>query len=366
MVPPENIVYLVPERPEQQRNWVVRASGGDFTRHFLRYGLVAIGHIDILQLPEGGIPEDVLENLEDRLKLLDPERARSSITSHANQVRAFCSQIQVGDLVLTVNSSRSLIIGRIVGDAFVARGPLAVEDSYGGTYLMRSQLRRAVEWGPILHRRELPASFEMTMLAHQAVFNVDAHWESIYHLIYPCFRCGDRLYLSANIRTEGAIDNFAISQLFAILTGLEFAVRTFGREMPAINSSEALDEKIIPNLTTKAEFRSPGNVWATVFLNASEWLPCVLIYVMIFGGKVPHILETDGLIDKEMRHKILMAAGRLVTSFSFQKVRQLLRLDVPRADTTALGNPPDFGGGNFYLGAPGGDGETGQLPKKDG
>lgn len=326
--------FLV-ERPADQQFWVVRASGGDYARHFLQHSVIAIGHIDELNLPEGPLSDGVLGSLEVRLTRNDPERAKSSITSHANQVRTFCSLMKEGDLVLTVNPSRALVIGRIVGGAAVHRKPLEIRDIQGNAYEMPHQLRRAVVWGPVIPRKNIPSSFEMTMLAHQTVFNVDEHWDSIYHLIYPFFKFGGNLYLSTNIRAEEALGNYPVAQLFNLLSGIEIAAKTFDPDDGSYQLTRPPASSLDLNLTTKAEFMSPGSIWSMVPLPATEMVWAIVIYLMLFGGDVK-FFKTDGLIDTHTRQKLWAIVIKLMDKFQFQEVKSKLKLDVPRAKTEAL------------------------------
>lgn len=330
--------FLV-ERPPTQRIWVVRASGGDYVRHFLKHGLVAIGHIDELALAAGEVSASTLEKLGEALKRKFPDKPRSSVTSHVNQVKSFCKDIAADDIVVTV-TSRSLIIGRVTGTAYVDSAPLFYTDVNRVEYELKQSLRRNVEWGPEISRRNVPAALEMTMLAHQTVFNLDKYWDSIYHLLYPCFRFGDRLYLSTNIRQASALDNYSISQLFGLLSGVEAAAREFdaiGENAEDIDVAQLSSNNL--NLTSKAEFMSPGAIWSTVMMDSTTMVWCVVIYIMLFGGDVK-FFKADGLIDKQMRQKALTLAMKLFEKYKFSEVRKKLEVDIPRVDTKALKTAP--------------------------
>lgn len=214
--------FLV-ERPEGQRVWVVRASGGAYLGHFSEHNLIAIGHVDVLQLSEGPISSATLDQLQKSLQKSDPERAKSSVSSHVNQVRTFVSLIKRDDLVVTVNSDR-LSVGRVTGEAYINHKPLKIERGED-VFEMRHNVRRSVVWGPSIPRKSVPATLEMTMLAHQTVFNIDDYWDSVYHLLYPCFHFDGKLYLSANINQTNALDNFSLSQFFLLLSGIEIMAK---------------------------------------------------------------------------------------------------------------------------------------------
>src|SRR5690606_24240312 len=160
--------------------------------------LMAIGHTDRLSLKDGEVSDSHWNELETSLLRSDPERSRGSITSHANQVRAFSSEIKVNDLVVTLDS-RSLMVGRVSGNAFIEKKGIKIEYANGHTSEMNFLLRRPVDWGPRMRRADVPAALEMTLLAHQTVFNLDTYWQAIYHLMYPVFSFRDTLYFSTLI-----------------------------------------------------------------------------------------------------------------------------------------------------------------------
>jgi hypothetical protein len=268
------------------------------------------------------------------------ERPKSSVTSHVNQVKTFVSLVQVNDLVVTVNSER-LHIGRVTGEAFIKHGPLTIERG-GQRYAMTHHLRRHVAWGPGIPRKSVPAALEMTMLAHQTVFNIDAYWDLIYHLLYPCFQYAGKLYLSANIKQTQELDNYSISQFFSLLSGIEAMAKDFesGDESWKTYPDIAGDklEKLNLNLTTKAEFMSPGAIWAAVSSDGGALIWTAAIYLMVFGGDIK-IFKTDGVIDIKTRQKIWDRVLKLMDVHKFPKVKQKLRIDVPRVETEVL-KPP--------------------------
>lgn len=328
--------FLV-ERPEGQRIWVVRASGGAYLGHFSEHNLIAIGHVDILQLSEGKILPSTLDKLQQGLQTSDPERAKSSISSHVNQVRTFVSLIKEDDLIVTVNSAR-LSVGRVAGEAYVDHQPLKIVRG-DNVFEMKHNVRRPVVWGPSIARKSVPAALEMTMLAHQTIFNIDEYWDSIYHLLYPCFHYDGKLYLSANIKQTNALDNFSLSQFFLLLSGIEAMAKEMSsdgdewRNYPEF--SDAQLERLDLSLTTKAEFMSPGAIWASLAADGGALLWACAIYIMLFGGDIK-ILKTDGLIDIKTRQKIWDRVIKLMDTHNFPRLKGKLKIDVPRADTKAL------------------------------
>jgi predicted Mrr-cat superfamily restriction endonuclease len=189
--------------PDDRRYWVVRASGGLHVRCFHRDSVVAIGHVDQLRLPAISDPSsfDYFQLREALGKVKqDSEKHRSSasVTSHANQVKTFVAEIEEGDFVITLDSSE-LSIGQVASAAYISHNPI-LHGTAPNILKMEYQLRRNVNWGPILKRKELPSGMNDSLHAHQAVFNIDKYWAAVHHLVFPYFRRGDDFYFTRRIQ----------------------------------------------------------------------------------------------------------------------------------------------------------------------
>jgi hypothetical protein len=330
---------LIAKRPKGQRVWVVRASGGYFTETFRSASLMAIGHVDKLDWRKGPVSASALERLPHDLADAFPKRARMSITSHANQTKRFCTEVNEGDMVVTLDSGH-LMVGTVAGSPYIGKAPVIVEHAFRQSIKMPYHLRRPVHWGPIIPRSSVPVSLEMTLQAHQTVFSLDHHWEAVYHLLYPCFASDGILYLSTNIRQRKSLSNYRLSQFFAVLSGIEAVAKTLGTD--GLQSSEGylhLFSAFVAahqlTLTSKAEFMSPGTIWSKVKMTPKQMAVCAMLYVMLFGGDMT-VLKTDGIIDKELRHQIFEIAKDLVLTHEFKKLEQDLKLEIPKLDTRPI------------------------------
>lgn len=331
--------FLV-ERPATQRFWVVRASGGTFVQHFRHAGLMAIAHLDSIGLPDGQVNDATALNFERALAAADrdKERSKASITSHAKQAEVFCSIIQIDDLIVTIDGAH-LMVGRVLGTPFVDRMPVVLRGHDETEHKMPHRLRRKVAWGPLIRRAQVPIAMEMTLFAHQTVFNIDRYWTSVYHLLYPCFTFEGRLYLSANIQQQEELDNYYIAQLFGLLSGVEVIGKliasgaddlgNYPSNLPQLRGSLQL------SLSSKAEFMSPGTVWSTLVGGGQEILWAAVVYVMVFGGDLK-FFKADGILDTHTRQKIWAYVLRLLDAHDFKKLKANLKVDVPRADTEPL------------------------------
>lgn len=341
MTPDFEPTFLV-ERPAEQRIWVVRASGGYYVRHFRRSGLMAIGHLNDIGLPEGPVSGASAFKFEKALKSAHSDRTKASITSHSKQAEAFCIAIKKDDLVVTIDA-QGLMVGRVMdSDAYIDYTPIVLKSDGEPDDKMRHQLRRAVSWGPHIPRKAVPIAMEMTLFAHQTVFNIDRYWASVYHLLYPCFTHEGRLYLSANIRQQDAIDNYSISQFFGLLSGVEVMAKLLASDSDEWQdypqNLPELRESLDLSLSSKAEFMSPGTVWSTLLLDPGGILWAAVIYVMLFGGDLK-FFKADGIIDTHTRQKVWNHVLRLRKTHDVEKVQRALKVEVPKLGTEKIEVP---------------------------
>ncbi len=339
------------ERPKNQRYWVVRASRGDFVSHFRQSGLVAIGHID--DLVAGSAHNDpyypdlkaLRSSIEQReIKKGDEAATKYRAHSYFNQVKTFLGEISVGDLVVTIDEG-SLSVGRVIGNPFVDTSPVRYfydenKNSYSD---MSYKLRRAVQWGPVMSRSSLPTAMKRSISARQTVFNIDSYWTALYHLLYPVFRYGDRVYISARIKQKEAINSYSVSQVFRILTELEVVTRSY----EAILYDPATDFDALFaqfrrtgdfELKTVAEFMSPGSIWGSLGFSDQAGRRIViagLLYAAIFGIDVKGV-TIGGIIDENIRQKVVEYFLNRLEENDVVEMRERLNLDVPRHDTGTL------------------------------
>lgn len=96
---PNQLVNFVKHRPEGQRFWVVRASGGQYLPHFRQAKAAAIGHLNDVALPTGEVDGGIIVGLQKRLTNASPDRPAGTITSHVNQVDKLVNEMRLGDLM---------------------------------------------------------------------------------------------------------------------------------------------------------------------------------------------------------------------------------------------------------------------------
>lgn len=278
------INYLnIPERPINQRCWVVRAQGGNYVAHFRKSGIVAIGHVDKFYIEDNEpfFPDlgELKRKFISRIPSSGDRRSKRKALNHFSQTKNFLAQFSIGDLVVTIDGN-NLMVGRVIGHPYITRQPIEEYDPYTRQRIQMSfHLRRKVQWGPIMDRANLPMPMKRSISAWQTVFNIDKYWEYLYHLLYPVFRQSNNLYFSTRINQRESINNYSISLLFNILTEIEALSNAYQVVLgnPDIHIEDILFDYIgIDNLclASTAEFMSPGSIWSKVGFtkeSAKKW-----------------------------------------------------------------------------------------------
>ncbi len=339
-------VYTV---PESRRYWVIRADGGEYFEHFIDNEVIALGHLDGLNLDES-IEQPFEPNydiIEHKLSKLHESQGhdKGRTTTHIKQVKAFLSEIQVGDWVLTVGNY-SYRFGRVTGLPRLSKKLLKVkteQSSRRNTHL-KYHLRRQVVWGPSIKRTVLPYGLRTSLRAHQTLFNIDDHSAAVYHSLYPLFIKNNNLHLSARINTEDNVKNYAVVSLLSFLDEIEVISKEFENELNEENFDVRFNQYALNGsltITTQAAFHSPGDVWNTLFsgninIHLDSWVIYAAIsYSMIFGNKGPGF---DGLLDLKTRQKLWDLVIDRMNKKNIPSVVKTLDLTTPMANTKKLEN----------------------------
>ena len=245
------------------------------------------------------------------------------------QVNAFVNELRIDDWII-LKGSGFIRFGRVVSDAILEVHSKRVDFS----------LVRDVVWGAEIKHEDLPIELILSLSSPMTFYNVDKHKELIHHTLYPFFKIGDYLYLSINIRQTGSLQNIYLSELFKYLNEIEFISKM--DNLDSIDLSK-LDEYYyhyardgILNLTTKASFNSPGEVFAKVFYGSKSirrMYILILLYSMLFGHDY---LGFDGVIDLDSRQKIIEAIIQRVNQDAIKDALDKLKLKQPKYDNFLL------------------------------
>jgi hypothetical protein len=332
------------EVPSDRRYWVVRAESGLYYDHFTKNGLMALGHLNGLGIKPQDCDQFIPEEEElktlvaKKFELKNSSRRQESVSF--NQLKNFIYDIRDGDWVITVGY-KSLRVGIVQGNAYINNEKVVVyyDMEKNKKVEMESNLRRAVKWGPIIQRSAVPFGLLSSLRANQTVFNVDKHWEAIYHSLYPAFSKGDDLYLSLKIRQEKEINNYSVVQILSFLNEIEVIAKELNERLEDSEFDDLFNEYIsegLLTLTTKAQFNSPGDIWNKIDFSGvkkSKMTYVLLGYAMLFGNEHAGM---DGLIDLESRQKLWDIVVQRMEQKNMEKVVSNLELSKPQYDTRNL------------------------------
>lgn len=100
----EELTYKSYTVPELQQCWVIRADNGLYAAHFRDGGIIAIGHIDLLNISSNPEVEFIIDReslpaaLWDKLSIL--KETKGKFISVYNQVITFVEKIKIGDMII--------------------------------------------------------------------------------------------------------------------------------------------------------------------------------------------------------------------------------------------------------------------------
>lgn len=170
--------------PKERKYWVVRAEGGRYFDHFLRFGVVALGHLNSFKIKDSSegeyfYPDENYLSLSFNKYHGSRDSKRQSTSAKLAQIKTFIYEIQVGDWVLTVGKG-GVKYGRIISRPYIRNDPLKIiMDPNEDTSDLDYKLRRDVRWGPGIRREFLPYGLAQSLRANQTVFSLDKNWEAV-------------------------------------------------------------------------------------------------------------------------------------------------------------------------------------------
>lgn len=185
----------------------------------------------------------------------------------------------------------------------------------------------------------MPFGLLSSLRANQTVFNVDKHWEAIYHSLYPAFSKENDLYLSLKIRQEKEISNYSVVQILSFLNEIEVVAKELEENLTAENFEELFARYVaggLLTLTTKAQFNSPGDIWNKIDFSGfkkSKMAYVLIGYAMLFGNEYARM---DGIIDLQTRQRLWAIVADRIEQKDMSHVVASLELSKPKYDTTVL------------------------------
>jgi len=272
---------------EDSGYWVVRADKNTLHKSFIHGSFVAIKHFDSFN-----IFGDIKKYNGPIEKFVNGD-SESSIRSKAVQVDTFINRINPGDMAITVGDGK-ISFGVFEGPSFFSNEPIYYDGEIDNENIIEGFfLRRKVKWGPTIDRYTVSKNLIKALFAHQAVFSLDSYWKDICQRIFPVFKHKDNIFITLAIGSEKPIDAIDIASLINYLIDVEMIAKSV--ELTADNRRES-------STKLRADFNSPGFLFAEQILDNANTYYAIIGYAMLFGNK--H-LGMDGIITKNSREKIV-------------------------------------------------------------
>lgn len=363
-----SVTYL-----EQDINyWVVRAGrDGAFLKHFEVEGIVALGHLDVIDYLDESISsnENLIRLLADyKKKMTDPESGnKASVSNKAGQISTFVRDMKTGDVVISASGSR-FIFGVIESDAFRDARPVIIRGREGeavGKNLIYT-LRRKVRWNGSTSKNDLPASVKNSFKANQTVFKVTEHWRTLNHWMSVLFIKDDTAYFSTRIGQKEDISNFDVAHFGITLNKIEVLSDVLGElyeqgKIDEVNLEHL--EKLVESrfaefrrtrgfqLTTQQSFMSPGDYWGALQSSGSVKRVIFLMCMSLLFDVQPAFAGGDAEVAEEVLRTVELAANKIKEKEGFDYVSESLRLSMPSKSSVNLDEldfpedePDDFTG----------------------
>tara|TARA_Y100000588_G_scaffold195973_1_gene210102 strand:+ start:1039 stop:2268 length:1230 start_codon:yes stop_codon:yes gene_type:complete len=367
--------------------WVVRpGTNYTFGKHFFDNGVIAIGHMDCVDVEEEGtvsseqLPiieasirrywqsdENSLENaadseitsLEIKTGLDDlsessevveslqnsNERSASSIAKDVNMTKTFISDIGIGDTVISPFKEH-VLIGTIVSSPYIDSEPVLAFTKDGKEQLkskLKYKLRRRVKWDKIEPKKTMPWMIQKSLSSAQAVYSLNHHRELLEHWLYSVFMSEEGLHFSTFISKQTDISQFHIAEFQRFIQKLELTAAYIVDNNISLEGdfAEQLENAYFEygntgnfTLTTKQSFTSPGNIWSQI--NGPELRQKVfaLLLLQSFG-----VYGANNSIDDDVQpfvDTITKVAQSLSTTENFESHKKHIGADIDKVRKTKI------------------------------
>lgn len=343
-------------KPPRRKFWLCRAEKGIYYDHFKAFGVMAMGHFDKIKNLDTTYTREQLSSSLRAVMTLDPTIEDRTANNHINQAMHFIYDAAIGDIVLTVNSTR-IAIGVITSHAYFEKESLILlsnspEDE---DIPMRYYLRREVDWITSVRRSSLPYSLSRGVRGNQTFFSLDDYEDEIYSIVSTFVYKNESLSMNLLITKEENISTYDYSLLTNTILKCEF----LAKELPHLKTVTSISD-IQERFTTfcisrqtqshlKAEFASPGRTSVSVsIVLVSAGVFAFLISSALSGGKINVELgsivkvqaESNGLLTNDVAGYILKNTSDLslkvisqwLLKESPQSLKQNLQLKKPGAN----------------------------------
>lgn len=330
--------------------WVVRAGKeGVFGQHFEDNNIISIGHLDSMStaLTSQLTDDDKFTELVSRYKasLITAGKIQGSVTVSASQVTKFVKEIQIGDIVISMDK-HNFIAGTVTSRPYISDIPIIVRDPVDGSQVghdLNYSLRRNIQWTKKQNKKSLPYGIQKSLKANQTVFSINEHWKAVNHWLNVIYFKDHSVFFSSRIEQSESINNFDVTQYAVALNQLEAYATLLAQHIDdgcttALNT-EDIEESIknIYNLmcrersfslTTQQTFMSPGDYWGELKGTRTKQILFTALFASLMNINVA-FAEEDQHIIQQLKPAIEVGAVIVKNNVQFDFVQEGLKLRVP-------------------------------------
>ncbi|MGX4747371.1 hypothetical protein ACWJIJ_00510 [Morganella morganii] len=335
---------FIQDIPKDKKFWVVRSGdAGVFYEHFVRNGIVAIGHLDNFDYDE-----KILSNSNEvnklivryKKQLIEKKETLSASSNKAGQVLRFINELSIGDYIITLDPQQ-ICVGVITSESYKDSDYITiVNDDVTHDDIMKYTLRRKVDWGKNQNRKTLPLAINNSFRANQTVFSVSEHWKALNHWLSVAFISDDEAYISSRIEQKDGIHNLDITQYSTLINKIEAIAETLiSNDISEYSDSELIDlfnvtyKKLRKNrdftVTTQQVFLSPGDLWAKIKGSRDKSLIVVYTFLLLFQVSPSFANDRDKDFVSLNHHAIVTILDIVKENEDFPEVKAGLKLRIP-------------------------------------
>lgn len=337
-----------------RKYWVVRSgTGGNFIDHFYQNNIMAIGHMDDVVINSSGyVTDEDMKHIESAIraneneKEIDLRETVAQVTKRISTVRAFITEIKVGDIILTPKDD-SVLIGTVISEPYIELNKVDVLNKKGlkSNKQLNYCLRRKMKWDKMAVKSSLPFSLRESLGSSQSIFRLDHHKSLLEHWLYSIFVNEDGLHFSTRIDQLENISQFHITEFQRTIQKLELIADLIANnKIQMLENSkeflEQLEEAYLVygmesrfSLTTKQSFTSPGNIWSYIpfskaNLDAVETkqkiFALALLIQVVYGSAMATNLD-DVQLSQEQIEQVINVAQIIKVEGNFKQHQNNLR-----------------------------------------
>ncbi len=219
------------EVPEGTNYWFIRAgnNGGKYFYHFKDNSVVGLGHTDDVGLIFDDahilVEQDIASIIGSTRSYLNNQgESASQISNKTNQINRFLTNMNIGDIVLTINDG-FLMAGRVSSDAYFGSIELALSTERDGPIPTHCgfTLRRDITWGRPKPRGLMPVELEKAFRYTGSIMQLtsDEQVKAVNHWLYPVHFQNDEVRCTLRISSPEALSNRQLTKLSSFLDEVE-------------------------------------------------------------------------------------------------------------------------------------------------